>query len=701
MSRTFTKLFFAVAMLFGLLNTAFADTYKATMKFGGIASGTSENVDAEITKDTNGVYAINFSGFNASIQFLGNVKGGSADVTSLSGSEPGELKNTSTSKLKIAGETLSITEFSATIDEDGNGSGSFVGSKNTGLMPIEASCEFTLVKFVDNDTTVTSEIALNDVPFYNKVIDLSKVGDTTLTNNDSTAVGIRLFGSKAEFAMADFEISVANLKMKQRMLLENLVWSKNKTTEDIHISGETTMAIENFNNMTVPATANITISKDSVINGTIDILANMLTFNYQITVVFGKQAEGVVIETKLLEYEKTTSYAVISDKEFANDSLIYYNNDGILIEDIHYSIVDQPMTLLIKEYEKAAPVILDTILSDKILQYSPTMIHANKAEAYITVKGEVVYLKDIDIELNLNVLESNAAFGSLTILDGGPATNEFIDPEGPIVFDMVGRNITMTVDTTGYGLDGYTADSEFNISGVYDQADGYIKTVKLADFAAAMEAAISEAKEKDGHGVEVEVVATDKAGNTTTFPVTCYAKPAPVEFEEIAPKLSSIRVVADSLTGKATVKIDSLIVEYVVKNEALGLKVTVGYTSAEASCAGTTYALPTEIELPVGNEVITYVWENICTGEMREASIDVKVYSTASNMTGVSNVANKAVSVIYKDGVLVVDGAKDANVSIVNISGATVYTGKAGAINLHKGIYIVKVNGKAYKAVVK
>ena len=48
-----------------------------------------------------------------------------------------------------------------------------------------------------------------------------------------------------------------------------------------------------------------------------------------------------------------------------------------------------------------------------------------------------------------------------------------------------------------------------------------------------------------------------------------------------------------------------------------------------------------------------------------------------------------------------VNGANDADVKVISISGATVYTGKAGAINLHKGIYIVKVDGKAYKIIVK
>ncbi len=703
MSRTFTKLFLAVAMLLGLLNTAFAEKYKATMVFSGNASGESKNVDAEITDTDGGYKAITFTGFNVSI-LTEDLNGISATLANLFYDQGADNSLTFTSndksRFEFADSKLPLSEFSTEIDANGNGKGNFTCSIAFGPFSQIIKCSFTLEKFVDTDTIVSNEFELNNVPFYNKVVDLNKVGDTTKTNNDSTAVGIRLYNEKAEFAMSDFEIAIGELKLSQRLSLENLAWAEVPNSKNIHITGNTLVGIKTYNDMTVPAVADIYVLEDGAIDGTIDITVEFFTYRYQITVVFGKQAEGVVIETKVLEYEKSDFIPVKSDGTFANDNKIYINESGILIEDIDYPIVDQKMTLLIKDFT------LDSkIISLEENEGTLDVYNASKAEAYITVKGETVYLKDVDIELNLTAASvfnyDTFGYGALTIVDGGALTNEFLDPQGPIVLPIVGRNITMTVDTTGNNLDGYTKDSEFGIMGVFDIVDGDIETVKLADLDAAREAAINEAKNENGHGFEVEVVATDKAGNSTKFKTTCYAKPAPVSIEEIAPKVSAIRVVADSLTGKAIVNLDSVEIKYVAKNENLGLSKELGSVPVQVSYAGSIYELPREIEMPVGNDVITYIWENPYTGEAKELTADVKVYETVSNMTSIANVANKAVSVIYKNGILVVDGAKDANVSIVNISGATVYSGKAGAINLHKGIYIVKVDGKAYKVVVK
>lgn len=696
----FTKLFFAVAMLFGLLNQTLAEKYKATMVFGGDATGTSENVDAEIVEEEGGTYKITFIGFDTEVKLLGPVTSGSSSITALEGIEIDgnmTLKQTSNSKFKFAGESLTLSQFDATIDKDGNGSGSFSGGKTAVFISASATCDFTLTKVVDTDTIVTADLNYNNVPFYNKAVDMSKTSDTIKTNNDSTAIGIQLFEKKATFVMTDYEISVGELALKQRLLLEGLTY----TTDEIgvtHISGSTNMFVDKYN-MYVPATADLTLKPGEVIDGTIDLSVNVYTFNYQIKVILGQQAEGVVVETKVLEYEKTDKLNVKSDEAFVFDSLIYINENGILIEKIQYSIIDQEMTLLIKEYSKAAP-LLDG--EGEGLE-SPVLISAQKAEAYITVEDETIYLKDIDINLALTLTpNTNNASGSLTIVDGGPATNNFLDIDAPFAIDgFVGRNIVFYVDTTGNGLDGNTADTEFRIGGVYDYVDGEIKYVKIAtDLDDVREAAIKEINE-NGHGFIISVVATDSAGNSTTFNTTCYAKAAPTYIEEKAAFVTNIRVVADSLTAKAVVKLDSFAVEYYAKNDSLKLSAKVNTITAKVEIEGERYDLPTTVDMAVGKHEIKYVWANPYTGEEKELTSSIVVYETESSMTKTTNVASKAVSVAYKNGELIVNGANDANVSVINLSGATVYTGKAGAINLHKGIYVVKVNGKAYKIIVK
>ena len=479
------------------------------------------------------------------------------------------------------------------------------------------------------------------------------------------------------------------------------------------ISGATNMYVDEYK-MYVPAEAHIILYTDGSISGTVDITLDMplVKLNYKITVVLGKAAEGVVVENKILEYTKTDSFKIKSDSAFVYDSKIYINADGILIENIHYSIVDQPMTLLIKDYV--------TAIEDGI-GFGPwvyTKLHnANKAEAYITVKGQTVYLKDVDI--NLNIFEINTynintiigeptkfVYGSLVILDGGPNTNNFIDPEGPFLYGETTPYISMSVDTTGNGLDGYTTESEFNVSdGIYDLADGYIKTVKLPenDLDEIIKAVIAEAK-KGSKSCTIPVIATDKAGNSNKIMVQCWPGVAPVYIEEEAPKLSSYRVVADSLTGKATIKLEPLTIKYIAKNDSIGKTAIANQVVAEATIDGEKVEHMTPFELPVGKYEIKYVWSDpYKTGYQaeREATATITVYESMASYTGVSNVANKAVSVLYKDGNLIVNGANDADVKVISISGATVYTGKAGAINLHKGIYIVKVEGKAYKIIVK
>ncbi|MBS7364929.1 MAG: hypothetical protein KIH03_14095 [Paludibacteraceae bacterium] len=722
MSRTITKFLFAVALLFGLLNTALAadytGKYKATMKFGGVATGESKDVDASVIYSKDGTYTIRFSGFDVQIQMLGDINNGSASVSELNGTESNNgltLKESSNSIFEIAKETLTITKFDATIDAEGNGSGSFSASKSLGFMSLDASCDFTLTKVVDVDTVVTKELEFDDVPFYNKVVDLTKGNDTTKTNNDSSAVGIRLFQEKASFTMTDYEISIANgLSLKQRMVLENLKYAINDSSDDIIISGETMMYVEEYK-MDMPAKANITVSPDGNISGTIVITVEiqMISLNYEITVVFGKDAEGVVIEKKDLEYTKTDSFKIKSDSAFVYDSKIYINADGILIENIHYSIVDQPMTLLIKDYVTA----IEDGMGPGIGSWIYTKNHAaKKAEAYITVKGQVSYFKDVDIDLNIfeiNTYNINTVigkptkfvYGSLTIEDAGSNTNLFIDPEGPFMLEDEIPHISMAMDTTGNGLHEYTIDSEIKVNGIYDLVDDYIKTVKLPenDFDEIIKTVIYAAK-NGAKSCDIPVIATDKAGNSSRMLIQCWPSVAPVYIEEETPKLSSYRVVADSLTGKATIKLEPLTIKYIAKNDSIDKTAIANQVVAEATIDGEKVEYMTPFELPVGKYEIKYVWSDpYKTGYQaeREATATITVYESMASYTGVSNVANKAVSVFYKDGNLVVNGANDADVKVISISGATVYTGKAGAINLHKGIYIVKVEGKAYKIIVK
>ncbi len=720
MSRTITKFLFAVALLFGLLNTVLAadytGKYKATMKFGGVATGESKDVDASVIYSKDGTYTIRFSGFDVQIQMLGDINNGSASVSELKGTESNglTLKETSNSIFEIAKETLTITKFDATIDAEGNGSGSFSASKSLGFMSLAASCDFTLKKVVDADTVVTKELEFDNVPFYNKAVDLTKGNDTTKTNNDSSAVGIRLFQEKASFTMTDYEIAVAGLSLKQRMVLENLKYAINDSSDDIIISGETMMYVEEYK-MDMPAKANITISPNGNISGTIVITANfpMLSLNYEITVVFGKSAEGVVIEKKDLEYTKTDSFKIKSDSAFVLDSKIYINKEGILIENIHYSVVDQTMTLLIKDYVTA----IEDGMGPEIGPWIYAKNHfASKAEAYITVNGQVSYFKDVDIKLNISEINTynintvigeptKFVHGSLTIEDAGSNTNLFIDPEGPFMLEDEFPHISMAMDTTGNGLHEYTIDSEIKVNGIYDLVDSYIKTVKLpeTDFDEIIKKVIEAAK-MGAKSCDIPVVATDKAGNSSRMLIQCWPSVAPVYIEEETPKLSSYRVVADSLTGKATIKLEPLTIKYIAKNDSIGKTAIANQVVAEATIDGEKVEYMTPFELPVGKYEIKYVWSDpYKTGYQaeKEATATITVYESMASYTGVSNVANKAVSVFYKDGNLVVNGANDADVKVISISGATVYTGKAGAINLHKGIYIVKVEGKAYKIIVK
>ena len=71
------------------------------------------------------------------------------------------------------------------------------------------------------------------------------------------------------------------------------------------------------------------------------------------------------------------------------------------------------------------------------------------------------------------------------------------------------------------------------------------------------------------------------------------------------------------------------------------------------------------------------------------------------NIGGVNSVKDDAVSVISKDGCIVVSGTDNAVVEVYNLSGQLVYSGTDNVINVpSKGIYVVRISGKIYKITV-
>jgi hypothetical protein len=71
--------------------------------------------------------------------------------------------------------------------------------------------------------------------------------------------------------------------------------------------------------------------------------------------------------------------------------------------------------------------------------------------------------------------------------------------------------------------------------------------------------------------------------------------------------------------------------------------------------------------------------------------------------SGVDGVNSNSVKVVARDGAIVIDGANaTASIAVYGINGQSIYTGFDRNINVPSaGPYIVKVNGKAYKVIVK
>jgi hypothetical protein len=75
--------------------------------------------------------------------------------------------------------------------------------------------------------------------------------------------------------------------------------------------------------------------------------------------------------------------------------------------------------------------------------------------------------------------------------------------------------------------------------------------------------------------------------------------------------------------------------------------------------------------------------------------------NTSQVVTGVDGVENNDISVYTVNGAINVGGSFDGNVNVYNLRGQQVYCGTDSEIAVPAGVYIVKVNGKAHKVLVK
>lgn len=74
---------------------------------------------------------------------------------------------------------------------------------------------------------------------------------------------------------------------------------------------------------------------------------------------------------------------------------------------------------------------------------------------------------------------------------------------------------------------------------------------------------------------------------------------------------------------------------------------------------------------------------------------------TSQVVTGVDGVESNDVSVYTVNGAINIGGSFDGNVNVYNLRGQQVYCGTDSEIAVPAGMYIVKVNGKAHKVLVK
>jgi hypothetical protein len=74
---------------------------------------------------------------------------------------------------------------------------------------------------------------------------------------------------------------------------------------------------------------------------------------------------------------------------------------------------------------------------------------------------------------------------------------------------------------------------------------------------------------------------------------------------------------------------------------------------------------------------------------------------TSQVVTGVDGVESNDVSVYTVNGAINIGGSFDGNVNVYNLRGQQVYCGTDSEVAVPAGVYIVKVNGKAHKVLVK
>lgn len=87
-----------------------------------------------------------------------------------------------------------------------------------------------------------------------------------------------------------------------------------------------------------------------------------------------------------------------------------------------------------------------------------------------------------------------------------------------------------------------------------------------------------------------------------------------------------------------------------------------------------------------------------------KTTVDYTINFTEKTSTVVNNASASTANVFAANGAIVINNAQGAKVSIINFAGASIFNGtiaSSSAINVAPGAYIVSVNGKATKVIVK
>jgi hypothetical protein len=83
------------------------------------------------------------------------------------------------------------------------------------------------------------------------------------------------------------------------------------------------------------------------------------------------------------------------------------------------------------------------------------------------------------------------------------------------------------------------------------------------------------------------------------------------------------------------------------------------------------------------------------------AYFELRWVATTGVVTGVDGVESNDVSVYTTAGAINIGGSFDVNVNVYNMRGQQVYCGTDSEIAVPAGMYVVKVNGKAHKVLVR